>query len=267
MMRKTMLAVAVLASMSLTGCMKVVPTGEVGVRQNFSNQIESVELQPGSWNQTIFGNVLLFPVREIPIEVNDTKPLTADNAAMGDFDVRVVYSINSASVAEIYSTKSRAFHTVDQHGEIYLMHSYLSTLIVNAENKAVRKYKSLEVSDNQAKIEIEIRDFITQELKNEKLDSAIQITAVQVRSAKPNQTILDSATNLVKSQNDLKIKDNEVQIAKKEAERQQALSNVSEQSIKFMHAKAELNISEGVKEGKVATIIIPSTMTALGTIK
>lgn len=266
-MRKILIGLVMLASLALSGCMRVVPTGEVGVRQNFSNQIEPNELASGSWNQTVLGNVLLFPVREIPVEVNDMHPLTADNSAMGDFDVRVVYSLNPAAVAEIYSTKSRAFHTVDQHGEIYLMHSYMSTLVLNASNASVRQYKSLEVSDNQAKIEESIREHLQTELTNEKLEKSIQITAVQIRSAKPNQAILDSATALVKSQNELKIKDNEVQIAKKEAERQSALSAVGEQSIRFMASKAQLNISEGIRDGKVSTIIVPSSFTSLGQLK
>jgi hypothetical protein len=33
-----------------------------------------------------------------------------------------------------------------------------------------------------------------------------------------------------------------------------------------MRAQAELNISEGIKNGKVQTIVVPSNMTALGNI-
>lgn len=46
-----------------------------------------------------------------------------------------------------------------------------------------------------------------------------------------------------------------------------ALAENSGQSIAYMNAQAALNISEGVKNGKVSTIIIPSTLTALGTVK
>ena len=256
-----------LLAMSMTGCMRVIPTGEVGLRVNMSNQVEPTELQPGSWNQTMIGSVLTFPIREIPVEVNQRHPLTADNSAIGDFDVTVVYSINPASVSEIYSKKSKAFHDVDPHGEILLMHRYIETLIVNAENIAVREFKSLEVSDNRAKIETSIRNHIETELKNEKLEGALTVTAVQIRSTIPNQAILDSATLYVKSQNELKIKENEVKLAKLESERMAALASNSTQSIAYMQAQAQLEIAKGVSNGKVNTIIVPMDFKGMVSVK
>jgi len=61
----------------------------------------------------------------------------------------------------------------------------------------------------------------------------------------------------------LKQKEVEVQTAKKEAERMAALANNSGASIAFMNAQAALNISEGIKNGKVQTIVVPSNMTSL----
>ena len=42
-----------------------------------------------------------------------------------------------------------------------------------------------------------------------------------------------------------------------------ALANNSASSIAFMNAQAALNISEGIKNGKVQTIVVPSNMTSL----
>lgn len=228
-----------------------------------SNQVEATELMPGSWNQTLVGHVINFPIREIAVEVNNRHPLTADNSAMGDFDVTVVYSINPAAVSEIYSTKSKVFHDVDAHGDIQLMHKYIETLIVNAENIAVREFKSLEIADNRQKIEQAIRDHLIKELTNEKLDKALTISAVQIRNATPNQAILDSATQFVKSQNELKIKENEVKLARLESDRMAALAANSAQSIAYMSAQANLLIAQGVANGKVQTIIIPHGMSIL----
>lgn len=61
-------------------------------------------------------------------------------------------------------------------------------------------------------------------------------------------------------------KEDQVEIAKKEAERMQALAFNAEKSIAYMRAQAELNISEGVKNGKVKTVIIPSKLTMLGSV-
>jgi hypothetical protein len=41
------------------------------------------------------------------------------------------------------------------------------------------------------------------------------------------------------------------------------LANNSGASIAFMQAQAMLNISEGIKNGKVQTVVVPSNMTSL----
>lgn len=253
-------AAVVLAS----GCTRIT-TGEVGVRVDASRQIQGAELMPGSWNQTMVGDVLTFPVKDIPINVENKTPLTSDNSALADFDITLVYNINPGSVAELYSTKSKAFHFFDEREkDTFLMFNYMVTLVNNASYKSVRQYKSLEVADNRAKIEQEIRDAVNEQLKSEGLDKALSVTVVQVRNVAPNADILRAATDFVKAQNELKIKQTEVEIAKKESERMAALANNSSQSIAYMNAQAALNISEGVKNGKVNTIVIPSTITALG---
>jgi prephenate dehydratase len=54
----------------------------------------------------------------------------------------------------------------------------------------------------------------------------------------------------------LKTKQIEVQTAQAEAQRLAALANNSS-SIKYMEAKALSDIAEGVKNGKVQTIVVP----------
>jgi regulator of protease activity HflC (stomatin/prohibitin superfamily) len=237
------------------------------MRINASKQIEGIELLPGSWNQTIIGSVLEFPVKDIQVNVEDKKPMTADNSALSDFDISVVYAINPSSVSEIYSTKSRSFHSTDDQGNTFLMFNYIHTLVNNASYKAVRNYKSLEVADNRAKVESEIRDIVYEQLKKENLDQAISLNVVQIRNILPNADILKSASDYVRAQNELKIKETEVQIAQKEAERMAALANNSGQSIAYMNAQANLTIAEAVKNGKVNTLLIPHGMTMLGSIK
>lgn len=65
--------------------------------------------------------------------------------------------------------------------------------------------------------------------------------------------------------NELKQKEVEVKTAEAEARRMAALANQGSQSIAYMQAQAMLNISEGIKNGKVQTIVVPSNFTALMT--
>jgi regulator of protease activity HflC (stomatin/prohibitin superfamily) len=108
-----------------------------------------------------------------------------------------------------------------------------------------------------------IQDEIVRNLAEEKLDGTIMISQVLIRNVVPADSVVASANELVRAKNELKQKEVEVQTAKKEAERMAALANNSASSIAFMNAQAALNISEGIKNGKVQTIVVPSNMTSL----
>ncbi len=248
-----------------TGCTRI-ETGEVGVRINASKQIEGNELPAGGFYQTMIGSILTFPVKDISVNLDNKTPMTADNSPLDDFDITVVYGLNPTSVAELYSTKSRSFH-MEYKGDIYLMQNYMTTMVNNAAYKVVRNYKSLEVADNRAKIEEQIRDVVQEQLKAEKLDGSVALTVVQVRNILPNREILQSATNYVRAQNELKIKQTEVEIAKKESERMAALAQNSGQSIAYMQAQAQMKIAEGIREGKVNTIVVPMDFKGMVNVK
>jgi hypothetical protein len=208
--------------------------------------------------------VIVFPTKDITIDLQNKTPMTSENTALADFDITVVYSINPSSVADLYGTKSKSFHATEQDGDIVLMYNYMSTLVNNASYKVVRKYTNLEAADNRQKIEQEIREAVTAQLASEKLDTALTLTVVQVRNVLPNAAILESATALVRSQNELKVKENEVKIAEAEARRMKALADNSGQSIAYMRAQAEMMIAEAAKQGKLNTILLPHGMTMFG---
>lgn len=173
----------------------------------------------------------------IVTNVVDKNYITADSSALKDFNVTVVYAINPTSVSEIFSTKSKSFHAVAPDGDILLMCSYVETLVNNAAQKAVRQYKALDVTDKRAEMEAAIIADVNEKLRAEKLDNSITLTAVQIKSILPNESILKSASDYVAAQNNLRVKE------------------------------TELNISEGVKNGKVHTVIISSNLTMLGNTK
>ncbi len=253
-MKKTLLAVASLAVLA-TGCTRI-ETGEVGLRVNASKQIEGNELLPGSFNQTIIGSVLTFPVRDIVVQMDNRNPMTADNSSLADFDFNVIYTLDQAAVSDLWANKSRSFHAYSQ-GDWYLMFKYVEQAANNAAYKAVRKHKALTIADNRQTLEEDIKTFITEQLRAEKLDTAIHISLVQVRNILPANDILKSANEYVRAQNELKIKETEVAIAVKESERMKALASNSGQSIQYMNAQANMKIAEGIAAGKVQTIVVP----------
>jgi regulator of protease activity HflC (stomatin/prohibitin superfamily) len=253
----SILAAAVLA----TGCTRI-ETGEVGVRVGFDKQVKQGELLPGSFNQTMIGDVLTFPVKDVNVVLENMTPVAKDNSTMKDFDAVVVYNINQSQVAELYSTKNKSFHA-EFKGDTFVMYNYIVQNARNAVYKAARKYEALDMADNRTEMENFIKEEIVRNLAEEKLDSSLTISQVLIRNVVPADAVVASANDLVRAKNELKQKEVEVKTAEAEARRMAALANNSASSIAFMNAQAALNISEGIKNGKVQTIVVPANFNAL----
>lgn len=233
-----------------------IETGEVGVRIGMDKQVQQGELQPGSLNQVIFGDVLTFPVKDVQVDVTNMTPLASDNSTVKDFDMAIVYSVNPSSVAELYVNKNRGFHAVTEDGDTLLMYNYIHQLGRNAAYKVARRYESLKMADNRAEIEQLVRAEIVSQLEAEKIGTAINVSQVLVRQILPADNIVASANALVQAQNEQKQKEVEVRTAKLEAERIAAL-NANAGATKYMEATAIVTIAEAVKAGKVNTIVVP----------
>jgi hypothetical protein len=249
------------AAIFASGCTRI-ETGEVGIRVGFDKQVKKEELMPGSWNQVVIGDVLTFSVKDVQVDVADLTPLAADNSTVKDFDMAVIYSINPQSVAELWVDKNKGFHAQSKDGDILLMYNYIFQVARNAAYKSARKYESLRMADNRAQIETEVREEMIKALAAEQLDTAINIQQILVRQILPADNIIESANALVQAQNELKKKEVEVQTAKKEAERIAAL-NANKGAVEYMQAMAMINISEGIRDGKVQTIVVPANFNAL----
>lgn len=249
-------AIALLA-ISAVGCTRI-ETGEVGLRVNASKQIEGTELLSGSWNQTVIGDVLTFPVRDIVLKLEDHKPLTAENTQLSDLDFTVIYNINPSAVSDLWANKSKSFHYFDPNSRDWvLMYQYMVTVSTNAAVKTVRKYEALKVTDAREKIESEIYDAIKAELAKEKLESSLTISSVRIQNIKPNQSIVDAATATIRAQQQVAVAEANVQVAKKEAERMQVLAANAGQSIEYMNAQSLAAIAQGIREGKVNSVVVP----------
>jgi regulator of protease activity HflC (stomatin/prohibitin superfamily) len=255
------LSILAAAAILATGCTRI-ETGEVGVRVGFDRQIQPGELLPGSFNQTIIGDVLTFPIKDVNVTLENMTPVAKDNSTMKDFDAVVVYNINPQQVSELYATKNKSFHA-EFRGDTYVMYNYIVQNARNAIYKAARKYEALDMADNRTDMEKFIQEEIARNLAEEKLDGSITISQVMIRNVLPSDTVVESANALVRSKNELKQKEVEVKTAEAESRRMAALANNSGASIAFMQAQAMLNISEGIKNGQVQTIVVPSNFNAL----
>ena len=251
----SVLAAAVLAS----GCTRI-ETGEVGLRVGFDKQVSVGELLPGSFNQTMIGSVMTFPIKEVAVKVDDITPQAKDNSTMKDFDLTVIYNINQAQVAEIYNSKNKSFHAYHD-GDTYLMYNYIFNAARNATYKAARKYDALDMGDNRTAMEQEIKETVAKTLADEKLDGTINVTQVLIRSIIPADSVVASANELVKAKNEFKTEEVKVATARKRNESMQA----NPMAIPLLRAEAEADaireLPRAIANFKGQTLVINGVVT------
>ena len=251
----SILAAAVLA----TGCTRI-ETGEVGVRVGFDKQVQSGELLPGSFNQSIIGEVLTFPIKDVNVTLNDMTPVAKDNSTMKDFDAVVVYNINPQQVSELYATKNKSFHA-EFKGDTYVMYNYIVQNARNAIYKAARKYEALDMADARSDMETFIKEEIVRNLAEEKLDGSISISQVLIRNIVPADSVVASANELVKAKNEFKTEEVKVATARKRNESMQA----NPMAIPLLKAEAEADamrkLPDAIAAFKGQTLVINGVVT------
>jgi hypothetical protein len=252
----SILAAAVLA----TGCTRI-ETGEVGVRVGFDKQVQSGELLPGSFNQSIIGEVLTFPIKDVNVVLENMTPVAKDNSTMKDFDAVVVYNINPQQVSELYATKNKSFHT-ESKGDTYVMYNYIVQNARNAIYKAARKYEALDMADARSDMETFVKEEIVRNLAEEKLDGSISISQVLIRNIVPADSVVASANELVKAKNEFKTEEVKVATARKRNESMQA----NPMAIPLLKAEAEAEamrkLPDAIANFKGQTLVINGVVTA-----
>jgi hypothetical protein len=251
----SVLAAAILA----TGCTRI-ETGEVGVRVGFDKQVQSGELLPGSFNQSIIGEVLTFPIKDVNVVLENMTPVARDNSTMKDFDAVVVYNINPQQVSELYATKNRSFHA-EFKGDTFVMYNYIVQNARNAIYKAARKYEALDMADARSDMEIFVKEEIVRNLAEEKLDGSISISQVLIRNIVPADSVVASANELVKAKNEYKTEEVKVATAKKRNESMQANPMAIPLLMAEAQADAMRKLPDAIANFKGQTLVINGVVT------
>ena len=259
MNRVIKLSIVAAAVMLASGCTRI-ETGEVGLRVGFDKQVSTGELLPGSFNQTLVGTVMTFPVKEVAVKVDDITPQAKDNSTMKDFDLTVIYNINQAQVAEIYNSKNKSFHAYHD-GDTYLMYNYIFNAARNATYKAARKYDALDMGDNRTAMEQEIKETVARTLADEKLDGSITVTQVLIRSIIPADSVVQSANELVKAKNEFKTEEVKVATARKRNESMQANPMAIPLLMAEAQAEAMRSLPGAIANFKGQTLVINGVVT------
>jgi hypothetical protein len=252
-MNKLLLALMAVGVVSVSACSRV-ETGHVGIRTTFNGTVEPEELGVG-FHQTLVGSVTTYVANEITWKIDNLTPQTKDRSNLEDLDLAYTYSVNPSMIGDLV-VKYKGRDAIDNNGDRYPLALYVENVVKTATTDVVSKYDALEANEKREEIRTKIRDQAEAMFKEDGLNEAVNIHQVFVKNMLLSKSIMASANAVIISQNELKTKEFEVQTAKKEAERLVALSN-NKANIDYMNAKSLSDIAEGVKIGKVNTIVVP----------
>lgn len=244
----------------LSGCTRV-ETGHVGIRTTFNGTIEPQELDVG-FHQTLIGSVKNYVANEITWKLDDLHPQTKDRSSLNDLDISYNYSINPAKIGDLVVKYKGRDYLDKETGDYYPLAFYVENVVKTATTDVFSRYDALDANQNREKIRDEIKLQAEAMFKEDGLSDSVDIHQVFIKNLQLSQAIMDSANAVIISQNVLKSKEYEVQTAKKEAERVTLLS-ANKANLDYIRANALDKIADGVKDGKVRSIIIPADFKGL----
>lgn len=234
-----------LMSTLLTGCFGAIETGQVGVRTSMSGQVESEEIGQG-WYQHFFSTVRKFSVKQIPIQLDDLKPKAGDNLRLQDFDVTVYYTVNSNAVSDIYIKYQNSTVKDEESGIFYPAFTLVKNLARSATNDAVSKIPSMQINEKRVELEASIKQSLQQDL-DEADKGVFTIDRVNITNILTDEVVEKSIRNIAESENKRKTAENNLAVARIQAEefrvRSQALDEkiLAEKQLEVLLKLAESN--------------------------
>lgn len=254
-----------LIGLTLGGCTRVMDS-EVAIRETFTGEIEEKVLTQGL-HQTVVGNVIKVSKRNLVLTVKGT-PIVQEKIAMRNFEMKVNYGIVPDNAAIAYKTE-KAQNMTTEDGDVYLLGYYVEYVAKSALNDVVSRYKALEVNDNRTKIESEIKDSINKKLEQQGKSKFVKVNEINILNVTPPTQITESSAAILKSEQDLKTRKNELEVAKVEQEKMKVLAQQADQQyVNLLNAQANATTAEALKiaasKGTLTTIIVPKDFNSLG---
>lgn len=242
---------AVITAIVLSACGSV-ETGQVGVRTTFTGEIEQQELQQGMYT-SLTSDVRKYTVKQIPVTLADLKPKAADNLRLQDFDVAVYYAVNPTSVADLV-VKYNNSTAYDENGLGFPAYNLVEQVARSAANEAVAKIPSMQLNDKRTEMEAFIKDSLQKEFdKSDK--GVITIERVNITNILTDATVENSIRAVAASENRKKQAQNELEVAKVEAETLRVRSQSLDSKLL---ADKQLDVMKALAESNNKVFIVPS---------
>ena len=237
-----------------------IDTGHTGVRTNWDKTVDSQVVRPGPY-MSVTSEVQQYVTNEVTFEIKDLQPQTLDKSYLKDLDFSYTYKVTSNDLPNLVTDfKNRTAVYGDDH---YPMGLYVDTQIRAAAFTAAGKFNAMDANAHRSEIEADIIQIATNKFKEEKLDGIIKVSQVTIRNIEVDPKLQDAVVRQLNAQTENKTKDIEIDTANKETKRIEALqaagnSTANAGYIALLNAQSNAKIAEGIANGRVNTIVVPS---------
>ena len=231
--------IAILAAALLTACTQI-DTGNVGVESTLG-QYKSEELPPGVYFTT-FKNVVEVSAKENALSLQDLKPKSSDNLTMADFDFDVYFRIDPAKAADLMMKYRGDLSEAGKDGAQMIGVNLITRQAREAAYRAVAKYSAAEMHTKRSEISADISKIMQDELNKDAGAGSFTITNVIVRSIVTDPALEASIKEAGKMQFQIKAKEQEVALARAEADRKRIEAQGEADAIRI---KAQAVSSQG----------------------
>lgn len=251
---KSLFLVMMIAALAACGR---IDTGHTGVRTSWNKQVQQEVVHPGMY-VAVTDSVQQYVTNEVTFEIKDLQPQTLDRSYLKDLDFSYTYKVDSTDLPNLVTTfKNR---TAVYGDDYYPMGLYVDTQIRAAAYTAAGKFNAMDANSHRSDIEKDIKTIVQSKFAEEGLDKVIHVSQVTIRNIEVDQKLQDAVVRQLNAQTDNKTKDIEIDTAQKEAKRMQMLTENSggQTYINLLNAQANMKIAEGIANGRVNTIVVPT---------
>src|SRR3569832_13339 len=250
-MKKLFYLMALVATLTLTGCYGRIETGNVGLRTDFNGTVNSKVEQEGLYT-ALMSHVDQYTLKEVAVNLENMTPKAHDNLSLKELDVTVYYKVYSPQAVRDLAVK-RAGQSVRFEGDSFLTPAYrlVESIAKSEVADAVSHHDSLVIHTRRNELENEVRMSIQKSLDASD-PNAFTITRVVVRQVTTDPTVEASIRNVVAKGKELEAANLQVAIAEKNAEAVAKTANTLTPA--FLQHEYNLVLLEFAKKG--GTVIL-----------
>jgi regulator of protease activity HflC (stomatin/prohibitin superfamily) len=233
-MKKLFRAAALVAMAFMFAACSQIDTGNVGVESTLG-QVKAEEMQPGV-HFTMFKRVTEVVTKEVPLQLADMKPQTSDKITLADLDVDIYVQISPDKASDIMTRFVGDVTSVEKEDGVRVGTGYVTRQAREAIYNAVSKRGSQTVHLERTELSADIVKMLQSDLDASAGKGWFFVRSANVRNLVTDPALEANIKAAAAARFEKDKKDQEIEVAKREAERQRIVAQGEADSVRIRAA-------------------------------